>query len=243
MIERRRFRRIIFKESIDAEAEYNNEKINIKITNIGEKGFEFTCDRKLFSLNNIIIIKILDKYSNYDPFISKISWIKESEKKVTCGTEFTKYSDNNLELLEKIFLDNFKKIFAFKKVVYIGDTNLEGNVYFAKYFDWQGMAREELWRKSYPLDFLKEKIVLITVEAHISYKHPLFLYDEVLIFVNTSNVRKTTFDLIFSYINKNNGLIIAEGKQTIGFSDFTGKFLPVPEPVAKEAQLFLIQQK
>ncbi|MFN3551074.1 MAG: acyl-CoA thioesterase [Endomicrobiia bacterium] len=241
MIERRRFRRIIFKEPIDAEVEYNNEKINIKITNIGEKGFEFICDKKSLSINNMIITKILDKYSNYDPFISKISWVRETEKKVTCGTEFTKYSDNNLELLEKIFVDNGKKLFAFKKIVYIGDTNLEGNVYFAKYVDWQGMAREELWRKSYPLDFLKEKIILITVEAHISYKYPLFLYDEVLIFVNTSNIKKTTFDLVFSYVNKNNGKLIAEGTQTIGFSDFNGKFLPVPDSVVKEAQLFLIK--
>lgn len=50
MIERRRFRRITFSEYINAEVEYRN-KINVKITNIGEKEIEFfTYDKKIHYL-------------------------------------------------------------------------------------------------------------------------------------------------------------------------------------------------
>lgn len=78
----------------------------------------------------------------------------------------------------------------FKKVVYIGDTNLERNVYFAKYVDWQGMAREEFYRTHFDFDFIKEEINLITLEVYVKFKTSSYLFDEILIFINTSYLKK-----------------------------------------------------
>ena len=129
-----------------------------------------------------------------------------------------------------------KREFIFKKTVYLVDTNIFGNVYFAHYFEWQGMAREEFFKQIFPDKdkFLQLGIKFITLEASVKYHRELTLFEEVIIKVIPDNIKLTTFELIFTYLNKKTGQLVAEGRQKIGFVDSTGKVIPIPKEL-KEA--------
>jgi len=124
-----------------------------------------------------------------------------------------------------------KKEFVFEKTVYLKDTNIFGNAYFASYFDWQGMAREEFFKQIVKDKdkFLQTGIKFVTIEAAIRYHHEVTLFDEVIIKIRPDNVQLTTFDLIFTYLNKKTGELVAEGRQKIGLIDSTGKVILIPK--------------
>jgi YbgC/YbaW family acyl-CoA thioester hydrolase len=124
-----------------------------------------------------------------------------------------------------------EKEFVFEKTAYLHDTNIFGNVYFARYFEWQGMAREEFFRQVMPniQQFLKSGIRLVTIEASMQYKKEVTLFDQVLIKLTVDNLKISTFDLIFTFVNKNTNDVIATGKQKIGFTDASYKVIPIPD--------------
>lgn len=128
-----------------------------------------------------------------------------------------------------------EKEFTLEKTVYLTDTNLYGNAYFARYFDWQGMAREEFFRQLIGdnNNFLKLGIKFVTLEASVKYHHEVTLFDIVIIKVRPANIKITTTDLIFTYLNKKTNQMIAEGKEKIGFVDSTGKIIPIPKELVE----------
>jgi len=136
-----------------------------------------------------------------------------------------------------------EKEFIFKKTVYLTDTNLFGNAYFARYFDWQGMAREEFFKQlvGENTNFFQQGIKLVTLEASIKYHHEVTLFDEVIIKVKPTNIKIATFCLIFTYLNKITGKLTAEGHQKIGFIDSAGKVIPIPQ-VLREGWLKFSQR-
>lgn len=122
------------------------------------------------------------------------------------------------------------KDFIFETTVYLGDANIYGTAYFAKYFEWQGKAREAFFIKLIP-DFSEfgKEVKLITIEAQTSYKKEAALFDDIIIKLNIANIRITTFELIFTYTSKKTGLVAATGKQKIGFTDMNDKVIPIPK--------------
>lgn len=133
-----------------------------------------------------------------------------------------------------------EKEFIFEKTVYLTDTNLFGNAYFASYFDWQGMAREEFFRQVMgdKNTFFQSGVKLVTIEASIRYRNEVTLFDEIIIKVKPDNVRITTFDLVFTYLNKKLGQLVAEGKQKIGFVDSSNKVIPIPKELKEDWERF-----
>lgn len=70
--------------------------------------------------------------------------------------------------------DRRDRAFVFYKTVYLSDTNAFGNTYFAKYIEWQGMARESFFERflvpmQYQEAFLKSGIKMITAEVEHKY--------------------------------------------------------------------------
>lgn len=134
-----------------------------------------------------------------------------------------------------------EKEFVFEKTVYLGNTNMFGNVYFSRYFDWQGEAREAFFNKTVPesLSIFKSGIKFVTIEASIKYNRETTVFDEILIKVRAENFKITTLDLIFTYINKKTGELIATGKQKIGFVDSNNKVIPIPEQLKQAWSKFI----
>lgn len=124
-----------------------------------------------------------------------------------------------------------EKAFIFEKTVYLTDTSLFGNTYFARYFDWQGMAREAFFKQligDYN-KFLQSRIKLVTIQASIKYHHEVTLFDEVIIKVKVENIGVATAELVFIYLNKKTNQLVAEGRQKIGFVDSMAKVIPIPK--------------
>lgn len=133
------------------------------------------------------------------------------------------------------------KKFKFQKTVYLADTNAFGNVYFARYFEWQGMAREAFFREvsgSYA-EMLAEGVKYITIAASINYKKESLLFDDIQITVEPRRVSLTTVELIFTYINMTRKEVIAIGKQKIGFSTMVGEVIPIPKKLLEGAVKYL----
>jgi acyl-CoA thioesterase FadM len=137
-----------------------------------------------------------------------------------------------------------EKEFVFEKTIYLGNTNMFGNVYFARYFDWQGEAREAFFHKTVPdsLAFFKSGIKFVTIEASIKYNKETTVFDEVIIKVRAENFKITTLDLIFTYIDKKTGGLIAMGKQKIGFVDANNKVIPIPDKLKASWSKFIGQK-
>lgn len=126
-----------------------------------------------------------------------------------------------------------EKEFIYEKTIYLGDTNMFGNVYFAKYFDWQGEARESFINRVLPnsISLFKSGIKFVTIEASMKYIKEATVFNEIILKVMVSNVKIVTFDLIFTYIKKKTGDIIATGKEKIGFVDSSNKVIPIPKEI------------
>ena len=124
-----------------------------------------------------------------------------------------------------------KKKFSLDLRVYLKDTNLFGNVYFANYFYWQGVAREEFFRQVTPdpMFFVNRKITMVTIEAGMKFKKEALLFDEIEIEVRIAKPKITTFELIFIFTNKKSRELLGEGRQKIGFIDAHNKVIPIPK--------------
>ncbi|GAG03139.1 unnamed protein product, partial [marine sediment metagenome] len=110
----------------------------------------------------------------------------------------------------------------------------------ARYFDWQGMAREEFFNKVVPEPnfLLKENIKLVTIEAQIKYFKEALLFDEVQIEAIPCSVKITTFELLFKFVKVSNNELIAEGRQKIGFTK-NNKVIRIPIEILKSGREYI----
>lgn len=133
--------------------------------------------------------------------------------------------------------------FVFHKRVYLTDTNAEGNVYFARYFDWQGQAREDFFRQAVPdhMEILGSGTKLITVHAWLKYEHESHVFDEISIHIRTISLKKMSMELEFTYINDATGKIIAIGGQKLAFADASGNLIAIPASIRAGAATCLIE--
>lgn len=100
------------------------------------------------------------------------------------------------------------RCFYIVKTVYLSDTNAFGNTYFAKYFEWQGMAREAFLARHLVPDvsvLMKSGIKLITAEASHCYKHETVVYDRVRVEVRAGHPKHATVELLFTFVNSRTG--------------------------------------
>lgn len=135
-----------------------------------------------------------------------------------------------------------KKKFVFRKRVYLSDTNAQGNVYFARFFEWQGEAREEYLRVAVPdhEHLFKAGLRLLTVEAAAEYKGEARLYDDIEIVMSVPWIKRASFQLNFDIMKAQTNQSLAVGKQLITCANSEGKLIAIPQPI-KNALLLLCQ--
>jgi YbgC/YbaW family acyl-CoA thioester hydrolase len=126
-----------------------------------------------------------------------------------------------------------KKKFIFLIRVYLSDTNAQGNVYFARFFDWQGMAREEFLRVAVPNHetLFSAGLRLLTVEASAEYKREAKLYDEIEVGIDVPWMKRTNFQLGFTFVNRKTDELLAVGKQIIACGNVEGKLVGIPQEI------------
>lgn len=132
--------------------------------------------------------------------------------------------------------------FVFEKVVYLTDTNAEGNVYFARFFEWQGMAREEFLRQNVPdhMEILGSGVRLITANAWMTYQSECRLFDVVKIKINTASLKPASLELVFTFLKKGTDEPIGRGGERLTFASKDGQLIQIPKSIRENAERFLV---
>jgi enediyne biosynthesis thioesterase len=125
--------------------------------------------------------------------------------------------------------DSFEHTF----IVTLKDVNLYGTVYFARYFEWQGVSRELYLMTVDNFHEVLSGITMVTKFAWNDYKKQIFPFDEVLVRIQNRNIKKSSFEMIFTYFNKKSGEIFSVGGETLIFVDNKGSILRIPEGIKK----------
>lgn len=220
-----------------------SREVKAQTVNLSLKGCAVVCGNSIPHDAECVVRlgSILNPEINHE-YPARNIWVSPDSHQV--GLEFSSIPGPLAAELSKV-LELAKWIkrdrFSINMTVFLKDTNAEGNVYFARYFDWQGMAREAFFRQLLGESvavFTSGQLRLITVDAAIHFRHELRLFDEVVIRVQPTNTRHTSVDLLFSYL-KTNGEEIATGKQTIAFASPSGSLIPIPRQVLEAGRTYL----
>lgn len=127
------------------------------------------------------------------------------------------------------FPDNY---FSMEKTVFLRDTNLMGNTYFANYIMWQGEAREAILmtHPNFAEEMQKNKhIKMITHSVYHRFVQETTFCDVVQIKMTTREIKHCSFVLVFRYYNKRTGAFLGEGWQRLTFADLrTGSLATIP---------------
>jgi enediyne biosynthesis thioesterase len=122
--------------------------------------------------------------------------------------------------------------FIFEVTVYLKDVNVFGTGYFSRYFDWQGMAREEYFMTVKNFEaVMSSGVKLITKKAWVDYQNHCTVFDHLIMKIQNKNIKKFSFEMIFTYFHKHTGKPIASGGQVLVFTNHLGKLIQIPEPI------------
>jgi len=123
------------------------------------------------------------------------------------------------------------KVFEYRTTVTIGDTNLLQHMYFANFFDLQGITRD-LWVKEKVqngFESIQKGLVLITRSARCDFKKDFHLFDKVLVCMQIRNLRGASADLEFKFYNETTMELHAEGSNEIVFANQNHRVCRMPE--------------
>lgn len=107
------------------------------------------------------------------------------------------------------------------------DSNAYGNTYFARYFEWQGICREQWFYQCFPFEWLQTQGVLITKSAHQEYAQETFPFQKVECLLNSYDVKNCSFNLRFRFMV--GGKLVSSGYQKIVFANHEKKITRFPE--------------
>ena len=129
--------------------------------------------------------------------------------------------------------------YTYRHRVSIGDTNIMRSVYFTRYLEWIGHAREEMMLSHVPAELLKGgEIILITRSTAISYLKEFDLYDIAEVSVTIGGVRPASGTLYYRIGNGDTGELMAACQQRVVFVDSGGKPTRIPRPFWNLARLY-----
>lgn len=99
--------------------------------------------------------------------------------------------------------------FVWRHMVGFEETNLVGNVYFARFASWQGKCREMFLQAHAPdiREALAKDLKLVTVSLSIDYALELFAFDEIEIHMRLGGFAGHRINMEFEY------LVLREGRQ------------------------------
>ncbi|MBS0536823.1 MAG: acyl-CoA thioesterase [Proteobacteria bacterium] len=130
-------------------------------------------------------------------------------------------------------------VFTWPHTVTFGETNVMGNVYFARHFEWQGDCRE-MFLKTYCPGIVSEftrDLRLVTLNAHAEFFDELFAFDEIELRMRLGFLQQHRIGLRFDTVKKdgNGWSQAASGAQDVACMRLRGGKL---EPAAIPSDLF-----
>lgn len=135
------------------------------------------------------------------------------------------------------------KAFVWAHTITFGETNVMGNVYFARQFDWQGECREMFLKTHCPgvLGELADGLRLITLNAHAEYFGELIAFDEIELHMRLGFTQQNRVGLRFETMKKTGDgvTLVARGAQDIATMHLRDG-VPVPAPLPPDLLQALI---
>lgn len=119
------------------------------------------------------------------------------------------------------------------------DFDMMGHVNNATYFTFMEIARTKYWKQAIQWDWKKTGVVI--AQASLEYITPVFLEDKISMYVRTSRIGKSSFDLEYLLIKMENGkeIICSKGKTVCVAFDYEAKIsTPIPEEEKNKMMIF-----
>lgn len=150
-------------------------------------------------------------------------------------------AEQSAELKSLLFPNGYpwaspSKTFRHSIEVYLKDSNATGNVYFARYFEWQGICREKWFFECVSSDMLAPIGVFITKEAQQSFLHESYAFQKVDCEIKSFAIRQCSFSLLFRFYVE--GKLIATGHQQIVFANHGKKIARLPAHVLEKIRQY-----
>ncbi len=146
-------------------------------------------------------------------------------------------TDRKSVLIEN--LDSFKYRTSIE--MRFADLDMMGHVNNAVYFTYMEIARAKYWKQALNWDWKTTGIII--GQASIDYIVPILLNDKVNMYVRTSRIGKTSFDLEYLIVKDVNGkeITCSKGKTVCVAFDYSSK-KPTPIPDKERNKMIEFEQ-
>jgi len=147
----------------------------------------------------------------------------------------TTKQDKTAEIVNQI--DSFK--YKTNIETRFADFDMMGHVNNATYFTYMEIARAKYWKQAVQWDWKKTGVVI--AHASLEYIVPVFPEDKISIYVRTSRIGKSSFDLEYLLIKMENGreVVCNKGKTVCVAFDYEAKTsTPIPEEEKNKMMIF-----
>lgn len=124
---------------------------------------------------------------------------------------------------------------------------MEGNVYWTRFLDWFGKAREcflvNLLLEVNMPEFLMEKnMAIVTCDIQVKFIKSAFFTDQVQIKIKAEKVENCSAILKFEIVNKISEEILNQGAQKLAFVNIkTRKPVRIPKEIKEEVDKYLLK--
>lgn len=146
-----------------------------------------------------------------------------------------KQQDKTTESINQ--LDSFK--YKTSLETRFADFDMMGHVNNAVYFTYMEIARGKYWKQAIQWDWQKTGVVI--ANASLDYLRPILVDDKISMYVRTSRIGKTSFDLEYLLVKLKDGdeIICNRGKTVCVAFDYTTRTsTPIPEHERNKMLIF-----
>lgn len=144
---------------------------------------------------------------------------------------------------KKAVLTNNLTDFKYKTAIEVrfADFDMMGHVNNAVYFTYMEIARTKYWTQAIMWDW--EKTGVVIAQASLDYIIPVFLKDKISMYIRTSRIGTSSFDLDYLLVKHVNGKeeVCARGKSVCVAFNYVSKS-PMPIPETERAKMITFEQ-
>lgn len=147
------------------------------------------------------------------------------------------YTDNKSVL--ELKTDSFK--YRTDLEIRFTDVDVMGHINSAVYFTYMEIGRTKYWKQAIQWNWNKTGVVI--GKAENTYVNPIHLGDQISIYVRTSRIGHTSFDLEYIIVKQKNGkeMVCCKGKTSCVVVDYETK-RPVPIPERERNKIIAFEQ-
>ncbi|MCW8955384.1 MAG: thioesterase family protein [Gammaproteobacteria bacterium] len=106
-------------------------------------------------------------------------------------------------------------IWQLEMTPYLKDSNAYGNIYFARYFEWQGLCREKWFSECICPNMFELEGSLITKSAYNDYFASVVPFQKIRCLLSTRNIKSASFELVFRFYDSDSNQLLSKGGQKI----------------------------